>query len=147
VCCASLRAVQRVGAQIHGGFQHPQTWLHSKSELNKKSLKLSFVTRAHPCYLLCRCCALLLEKVQDYLCDFSWLLNTGPWAPCWKKGAKDRAGGAGRERDGASLEGAALKTLAKSRSLAWIKEQMYIPGAVFPKDCYNPASTGSCWYG
>lgn len=47
--CASLRAVQRMGDQIHRGFQHPQTWLHSKSELNKKSLKLSTVTRAHPC--------------------------------------------------------------------------------------------------
>lgn len=29
------------------------------------------------------------------------VLIAGPGAPCWKKGAKDRAGGAGRERDGA----------------------------------------------
>lgn len=81
--------------------------------------------------LLSRLCAFLLGRVQDCPCALSWLLNAGPGAPCWEKGAKDRAGGAGRERDGASLEGATPRTLAKSRRLAWFREQTCIPGMTF----------------
>lgn len=119
-----------MGDQIHRGFRHPQTWLRSESELSEKSLKLSAVTRAHPCCLSTFCsagAALFLWEACKTARD------AGPVAPCWEKwekGAKDGAGGAGGERDGVSMEGATPRSLAKSRRSAWFREQMSIPGAM-----------------
>lgn len=91
--------------------------------------------------LLHRPCALFLGRGQVCPCALSWLLNAGPGAPWWEKGAKHRAGGAGKERWG---EGTTLRTPAKSRRLQGADLH---PRCEFLWDCYNPASSESCWYG
>lgn len=49
--------------------------------------------------LLCRCCVLFLERVQDCLCALSWLLDAGPWAPCWRRVQRWELEGQGEEEE------------------------------------------------
>lgn len=50
--------------------------------------------------LLCRRCALLLERVQDCLCALSWLLNAGPGPPRWEKVQRSGPEGQGEKETG-----------------------------------------------